>query len=868
MSFSRATIAFAFVTAALVPTAFAQSPSVASSPFADKVVDSYANGTDPVTKQPEIIHWGDLKPNDFGPRSITFSDAGMRPLHPVPAPGVHPRILFTTDDLPAMRDRMKNTVAGRIMYNHLLAYSHALRGTYDENAAYSKPDLWKGDYRGSHGNVQLWYYHDATSPFNPATRTFARLVAGDLTVDPKVLWPVFAIDALRCLIDNDEAGAKQLAKAVNTAMLHDQAARAAERSAKGVTKPISSPVSGGAGGQDFGYLYDFLYNWLTPEQRSAWHDELANTTWSHDNYGTFNSAVNNRSNWATFTYWLMPLLAIEGEPGYNELKAEGIYRGYYNFMTYGIFPDGAYVEGEAKDQLGSDGLIAMAIRHRPDLFGHPYLRTYVKDFLPHSILPNPEYRSVKSQFGYGPFLRFDLLGGLSNINWEDAVTLKYIFPQDKTIDWIYRSEVGKDYQYLPNRAITSYWNDVLIAAIFATDFDPANDDPGKLNLPLTYFSGARAVLMTRSDWSPNALFLAMHTRELNGGHPYADRNSIFLFGEGRAWTTLNQHSGDDTTQSEVTIDRHPQSVYSPGRVVDYVDKPLATFAVGDASYAWDWNLDVMNTGFAGYTEDEVKSGAVKIKPGWEPEMHSMNDFSYTKLPEAYMSAPLYHLHSWIGQDGRYAPMVRQANYPVLKAFRTAGLVRGEVPYSLILDDIQKDATVHHYDWQMLLEDDLAIMKTETLQQKNGVLDIYLAANGKAKKGDPVLLIRFLDCTPDPSKPEIKPTLLQPGDPLGDKKRKMLVVPVDAVSPNFKVLLLPYREGAPLPTIEWDGKHTTASIHFAQSTDIVRFSKAASGKTDIGITRMQNGQSTTLIEVNKPVPDLPAAAPASAMTQFP
>jgi hypothetical protein len=847
-------------------TARAQSPT--PSPFADKVVTSYADGTDPVTRQPEIIHWGDLKPNDFGPRTLSFNDTGMRPLHPVPAPGVHPRILFTPDDLPAMRERMKNTIAGRIMYNHLLAFSHALRGTYDENAAYAKPDLWKGSNRGSHGNVVLWYYHDKDSPFNPANNTFARLVAGDKNVDPKPLWPVFAIDALRCLIDDDTLGAQQLANAVNTALLHDQAARSADRTAKGLTTPIAAPVSGGAGGQDFGYLYDFLYNWLSPAQRTLWHNELANTTWSHDNYGTFNSAVNTRSNWATFTYWLMPLLAIEGEPGYNDLKAAGIYRGYRNFMTYGIFPDGTYVEGEAKDQLGADGLIAMAMRRRPDLFGHPFLQAYVHNFLPHSIMPNPQYSSARSDFGYGPFLRFDLLGGIGRPNSVDPIVLKNLFPNDKTIDWIYRTEVGEHYEFLPNRGITGYWDDLLLAAIFATDFDPANNDPARLGLGLTYFSGTRAVLMTRSDWSPNALFLAMHTRELNGGHPYADRNSIYLFGQGRAWTVLNQRNGDDTTQSEVTIDRHPQSVASPARVVDYIDSPLATFAVGDAKYTWDWNLDVMNTGTAGYTADEIASGQVKIRPGWEPEMHSMNDFSYTKLPDAYMAAPLYHLHSWIGQDGRYAPMVRQPNYPVLKAFRTAGLVRGEQPYSLVIDDIQKDTTVHHYDWQLLLEDDLDIVKTEALQPKNGVLDIVLAADGKLKKGEPALLIRFLDCTPDPTKPTLKPLLLKPGDPLGDKKRKMLVLPVDAVSPNFKVLLLPYRVGDPLPTTDWNGKHTEATLHFTHSTDTLRFTTATSGKTDLTITRSQNGRKSTLIELTKPVADLPAPAPASAMTQFP
>jgi hypothetical protein len=213
-------------------------------------------------------------------------------------------------------------------------------------------------------------------------------------------------------------------------------------------------------------------------------------------------------------------------------------------------------------------------------------------------------------------------------------------------------------------------------------------------------------------------------------------------------------------------------------------------------------------------------------------------------------------------------MLRQPNYPVLKAFRSAGLVRGDQPYSLVVDDIQKDTTVHHYDWQLLLEDDLDIVKTEALQPRNGVLDIILAADGKAKKGEPALLIRFLDCTPDPTKPTLKPVLLKPGDPLGDKKRKMLVLPVDAISPNFKVLLLPYREGDPVPTTEWNAKHTEGVLHFAHSTDTIRFTPSASGKTDITITRTQDGKKSTIIELTKPIPDIPPPAPTTAMTQFP
>jgi hypothetical protein len=856
-------VVFALTIAAAVP-AFTQNPATSSSPFADKAVDSYSDSTDPVTNERRTIRWGDLKPDEFGPRSIKFSDDGLRKLRPAPAPGIHPRILFTPGDLPEMRQRMKQSRAGQIMYNHLLAYSAALRGRYDENAAYAKPDLWQGNYRGSHGSVQLWYYHDKDSPFNPANHTFERLVAGDQSVDPKTLWPVFAIDALRCLIDDDKPGAQQLARAVDTAMRHDQAARNAERAAKNLDKPLSAPVSGGAGGQDFGYLYDFLYNDLTPAQRTAWHDELASSTWSHDNYGTFNAAVSTRSNWATFTYWLIPLLAIEGEPGYNELKAEGIYRGYRNFLTYGIFPDGAVVEGEAKDQLGGDGLVAMAMRRHPNLFGHPFLRAYAMDFLPHSIVPNPDYKNAQSDFPNGPFLKFDLLGGIGMINASDALTLKYMFPNDKRIDWVYRNEVGENYDRLPNRGISGYWDDLLLAAIFATDFDPANNDPAKLGLGLTFFSGERAMMLTRSDWGRNAMELGMHTRELNGGHAFADRNSIFLFAQGRAWVPLNQRNGDTTAQSEVVIDNKQQSVNSPGRMVDYQDQPMATFAVGDASYAWDWNLDTLSY-VGGYTAEEIRAGNVKIKPGWEPEMHSINNFAYSKLPDEYANAPLFNLHSWIAQDGLYTPVVRQPNYPVIKAFRTAGLVRGANPYSLIVDDIQKDVTPHHYDWQLLLEQDLDIVKVQPLPARSGVLDITLAAHGSAKRGEPMLLVRILNCNSDAIP---APKILPLGDPRGDKKKPILVVPADSISPAFKVLLYAYRQGDPLPETEWNSAHTVVTVELPSYRDTVSFESVESGKTDLKIVRNEAGNQSLLVNVSKPVPALAPGAPLSASTQLP
>ena len=839
-----------------------------ASPFRDKPCKSYSSLAGPDGK-PIDITWGTIKPEDFGPWDVQFDASELRQLRPVPAPGVHPRIFFGPDDLPEIQDRLKNTKCGRLMWNKILSWSHALRGTYDDQAEYAQPDFWKGSNRGSHGNIQFWYYHDKDNPLNPNNHTFDKLAAGDMTVDPAVFWPLFSYDAYRCLIEHDAAGAKMLASAVMTALRHDQQARDAVRAAKKETGPLSNPVSGGTGGQELGFIYDLLFNFLAPDQKNALHDELAASTWYHDNYGTFNAAVNSRSNWATFSYWLIPLLAIEGEPGFNDLKAAGMYRGVRNMLTYGWYPSGATVEGESKDQLGMDMIIAFARRRGPNLASHPHLRAYAKEFLPHSLLPNPEYISAGAAFGPGGFTRYDLLGGFGTPNTLDVFGLKYMFPDDKRVDWMYRNSVGGNYENLP-KGNSSYFNGLLFAAMFPSDFDPANDDPAQLGLGLSYLAGDRGLVMTRSGWDRDAVMLSLHTRGASGGHPFSDRNSFVLAGQGRVWFTISQWTGEGDEQTVVLVDKKAQTSWSPGRLADYNDQPLATFVVGDAKYCWDWDVKPLE-GKQGYTRADVNGGQVKLPPNSQPEMHSINDFAYTKHDLDYLNAPLWHLHHWVQKDGSLSPVARTPNYPVRKAFRSVGLVRGKHPYALIVDDIQKGDSVHHYDWNGLLEMDLGvaqIARATPAEADSKVYDITLVTTPLPKdknapatqptpldqvaKGEPLLLVRLLDCKYADSPDNHPPTLIDSPD----KKKKMLNLPADAVSPGYKVLLYPYRQGDPLPETAWNHDHTRLTVRLDGVTDTILFTPADSGKTDVGITRDEAGKTTEVIHVNHPIAPLP------------
>ena len=818
----------------------------AQSPFADKPAKSYASYKDESGKEVDPI-WGKAPLNDFGSRQVTFDVAGIRPVHQAPAPGVHPRIFFTPDDLPEVRRRLKETQCGRIAWNNLLCWTEMMKGLYNDKASYAANDVWQGGFGGLHGPVPLFRLgvpSQKGTGFNRnpvAAKYFSDLANGSATDFPAYYWNVFSLEAFRCLIENDETGAKTLAKAVMTALKLDQAKRAADKKA-------SNPPDQPAGGFQLAFVYDFIFNWLTPEQRAAIHDELAESTWHHDNYGTFNNATSSRSNWATFSYWLFEVLAVEGEAGFNDLKVRGMYRGWRNLFTYGWFQSGATYEGEAKNQLGMDGVIPFAMREKSygfqNLCGHPYLRAYATKFLPASVIPTLD-----------GFIKYDLLGGAHGRPMApDCIGLKYMLPQDPVIDWIYRCAVGESYQNVPDRC-DGYRNDLLFFLCYATDFDPANSDPGKLNLPLTFFCGERALLMTRSSWDKDALMLNLHTRQANGGHPFGDRNSIALSGAGRVWSPPGYASFHTAENSCVNIDGKNQSTTAPGSMVDYAEAPLATFAAGDAKYPWDWNLQTADKPKGGYyTAADVQAGKA-LPPkgtGWALEKHTVNNFAFTKLPFAYLDTPLSEASHWVLPADAVRAVFRQPNYPVQRAFRTAGLVRGGKPYALVVDDIQKDASVHHYDWTLALEYDVQIAKVERTAEHE--LDVLLTGSDPEQKNprgkeplpsnysgrihdhQPMLLIRVLNVS---STKPVEPVIVELPNLENAKKYspiRRLVIPAESVSPDYKVLLYAFKNGETLPQTRWNGDRSAVTVVLGGQADQIEFEPAKSGKTSVTVMR--------------------------------
>lgn len=836
------------------------------SPFADKPSESYSGYT-AENGQPAVLLWGKAPLTDYGSRPVTFNQNGVRALNPVPAPGVHPRICFGPQDLPDVRKRIKTTRCGQEAWKNILCWTEMMKGRYDDTAEYAKPDRFNGGFGGLRGRVPLFRLgvkREGKAAYNAspvALGIWNSLVDGSATEFPGYYWNSLALEAFRCLIEDDAAGTKACAKAVITALRLDQAKRDAERKEKQAKDPAKTlpPPAQPIGGFQLAFAYDFLFNGLDAAQRKILHDELALTTWSHDNYGTFNTAESSRSNWATFSYWLYEVLAIEGEPGFNELKVRGMYRGWRNLMTYGWFQSGATYEGEAKNQLGMDGIILFALRAKPygfeNLCGHPYLQAYAKSFLPHS-----------ANAMLTGFHKYDLLGssraGKGSAAPMDSLGLKFMFPNDKVIDWTYRQAMGEDYSGVPDRP-DGYFNALLFYAIYGTDFDPDNQDPKALNLGNTFFCGERALMMTRSSWDPTAMQLNLHVRQANGGHPFADRNGIMVAGAGRIWSPNGYASFRTFENSVVSIDGKSQQETVPGRLVDFNDQPQATFAVGDAKYCWDWNWRSVGPKQGYYTSADIRAGKLEVPPGYEPETHTPNDFAFLKLPYTYLNLPLTEAGHWILPSGAVSPVTRAPALPVRKAFRTAGLVRGPQPYAVVVDDIRVDDAEHRYDWNFAIERDIQISRLD--RRADGITDIWLTGdhpdqNDKAAAkdlpaqreegsaipaGQPMLLVRVLaGASADPA---LAPTIVEEPNVANPKKYapiRRLVIAAKTIEPGFKVVLIPHRQGDVVPASAWNADHTQATL----GGDTLRFAPAATGKTDVTVRR----GSETLIAVDKPI----------------
>ena len=753
------------------------------------------------------------------PLRIDLDRSGMDRslLSPPPPHGVHPRVLFNPEDLPEIRRRLESTACGRLVMGNIRKHVEKQLRDPKSGLAAQYDDLAAG-----------------------RDETPAGVDAGRRDVAYVVLYECF-----RCLVDDDAVGGKKAAAAVTTlariternlGVEIDKARSKNPRDVNDFRVVAQGPTFEGT----LGLMYDFTHGFMTDQQRADVRRAVAKGSAGMTFIGceTLRSLTTNTSNWIPWSARMLFLCcSLEGEEGYDPAAYDRCVEAVTaNAAT--IFPDGEAYEGWGKNFMFLEHLAIVAKRGR-DVIASRGLRNTFRTF----------YIAAVDPWG-GRFTFYDSSNGTGSriARNADVVLYNLVFPDDAAGRFVYRNQVLEGYEALTekDRINTRHpfsVTDPLVCAIYANDVDTSSSWDESLaevarGRPLTQFSPDTCNLITRSAWTPDAVYVTYQNRALPGGHLYADRSHFNLYAHGRYWglyRTLRQAKEHYKAgnRSVVMIDGKGAST-APARCVACEDRPQATFIATDLRVTWD------------YSSNYVEPAKDRSKTVSMPS--SRNHFRLQPSPVPWMDMPTEQLPDWL-TSRKPEPLGRNPSPfsgwtkrepGIRRAFRTCGMVRGPHPYVLVLDDIELDGRLHEYSWNLTVADDVTLGATKVVGGADWpmaqlVLDETTSPQAGAERH---LLIRFLEGRglDAAAPPSVEPVTLPDGPQGKPFTFPKLVVRARSDSPNFKALLFPFREGDALPKTTWNDDHTVLSIVWPDQHDLIAFAKGEDGRTLPRITR--------------------------------
>lgn len=833
--------------------------------FADNTSFFVPNGTGPSTYNPLMI-----------------DTTGLRVIKHAPAVGIHPRIYCNPEDSTSIKWRFQNTASGRALskYIHtittLLQLGQGGSTGYSTNANYARDTL---------GNVMI-----GNVGFTNVKLMYDSLAAGDIGVVNNYtnLWGgtalrmanVLSYEAFECWLYRGTIDpvtntsytqrAQKLSRAVSIW---------AQRALANTSFPLSFANRDRFGSIQMALIYDFLYDQMTTTQRDSVRMALAAIAVRDSmNLNLVNSpSFTVISNWATFGYEIMPLLAIEGEQGYTQ-QNENALRAYcrilLNFFNYGIYEaTGAPVEGTGKNQLNIAMLTALA-RRGYSLLGHPAVKAYAQKYYP----------AIQQPFGYS-MLGTDLLGGTGYLGlngqyvspstggWKhilslDLVAYKWIFPRDTTVDFLYKNFIQRTHArsataphsyYFHEVMRTSlsqptYWN-YLWAAAFVSDYTPTPFQVQAQHVyqKKMYFDslGGFAVMRSGFDTLSHALFY--HNRTDLGGHTLANKNDIVYSALGRIWIPRNFSNANSNyalasgtkMMSSILINNIGQSVDTtiaqnldilpiPGKIVDYKNTPTYMLIAGDAKDAYSFSWSYL---FGGYTGDNP----LLSNSAYSRVLTPLNSFRYAQY-YSFDNTPLYNRftqgnYSWAAGP-RYARTVSRSWLlgNVAKAFRTVAMINDAKPYVIVTDDVERNNSVNNYKWIAQLANDLIIDSVVVnLNNSNYRNDIIFRE--PTSTGNRRFLVRILNNTGAISNtvPAYVDSVQNPINNVSPNNRlPRLVVESNSVDPKFKIMLFVYRVGENIPVTSWNSSRDRLTINNNSTIKTILFPIDTAGRTNIEI----------------------------------
>lgn len=784
----------------------------------------------------------------------------------VPPPGVYPRILFSPEDVPMLAKRIMSSKMGQksmIEVKYLLNSSWWNPKTSD-GMLFQK--LASGDLKGLE-----WPEIDDGKMLTDIPQLFIGEKPGIYSSHVAYVPECLTDMALYCLLINDNEHGRQAAAAIANYFklreplidewnsISDSEFGTGYIRANGKRSELNGSgsntnwrnIHGIVAQMDLGLALDFAGKWMTPNEKDLMRRVIAKATYGRRGYGQDGPVRFRDVNWVT---WDLPnflaLAAIEGLEGFDQEAYESDCETIRAFCEWGIDDSGVIYESNGKTPGGMQfhtlSMIALA-RRGENLWGHPHIRRLLQAQVQ---MTSPSGRViVNSGTQYVPYSR-------SNFSLQTTDEYKAFYPgnhcadyilsqsKDENLDNFDAEQYKKSVEKVQRLRLPSpmYPGLVLNSLLYDTDFKQTSR--AELNLPLDFNAPIHGVFSSYSDTTRNAAWMNMMVRPdhyIGAGHHHADAGMFHFSALGVDWFTESPFCQvyDGRFHNQVLVDSisEPQGInclglayQAPAKYLGAVINPEGSFASADLtnSYSYRW-----------FTQPpQVWSEMLKSIP-WEldPSPENLKTFAGTTH---YKMRPWWSTYTY----SNYMPTVRAPFNTMKYVYRTVGLIRGNHPYGIIMDDLKKDENPHLYQWTAMLNGGVWIADVKGLKPGQVVLayrNIDGPANNaapvKPSKNDPLLLVCVLqpDGSMDPSL-----SFIQVSTEKGVKDRiaktevyDRLAINTKSAEVNYRILFVPFHYGESMPKIYFD--HGKVNVEWKGQRDYITF-KNIDKRTLVSVSR--------------------------------
>jgi hypothetical protein len=778
-----------------------------------------------------------------------------------PAPGIYPRILFSEKDIPMLKKQISQNVSAQksmteieILLKKTWLDPSTSDGQIFKLLEDGNLDVIRSKQELPKEGAAVYWVPKLTSDHKPGIyNSHINYVTNCLTT--------MALYAL--LTDNNELG-KRVAKAVYT---YFRLVEPYVEKHLGTTDSEFGTSFDGASNStthwrgmhgvvphmDMALALDFSGKWMDEVQKKFMQNLIAKAT-----YGRRTGAGDGpRTLWRDINHmtWhlthLLALSAIEGLPGFDAEGYASDAELTRDFLEFGIDKNGQIFESNGKSGGGLQfqmlSMILLA-RRGNNLFGHPHFRKLLATQV---YTTSPNGKETVSSGTWGG----------SKLSLQTVSEIKAFYPNDKNADYLLsmgypdlnwktydlnalRSQLEKKISgvRLPGPSYPGFG----LGFPYVADWDYMTSKE-HAQKQLDWSTNVQGIFSSSSDYSPNAAWLCFQVRDnhyIGSGHHHSDIGMFYFSGNGVNWITESPYpkTYDARYHNLLLIDGIAESAETPAKG-DYLGakmNPNFASASADLSYAysWQWCTQVKDwgTGFSTLATSPYKDYVWELET--RPEI--LNRFKGTAN---------YKLRIWwaTSNQANFIPTLRSPWNPVRYVYRSVGLVKGSHPFGIVADDAQKDDNNHKYQWTAMTasgvwQADIAGLPENCIALAHDADLIKFPFKEvpqqlKPHKGDAVLLLYALGMKkPDNSqmrKDWIRVEMATDGPE--DNKPEMrnygrIVIDQIAKHVNYRVLMVPYRMGEPLPKIEYNANKAT--IIQGKQSNTINFSESSKGQTQV------------------------------------